>query len=141
MNLPNIKSYNGSNASNTLTFYVLSKGENAGKPLNAPCPNCFLITCLTQEQRDYWYWLSWGIWKSKSFHINLRGSVIQFLRICDYSEVIERACLQTINKPQQLAQALETMRNLEELEKTTLQKLITIKQMRVAVFHKVLRRE
>jgi hypothetical protein len=122
MNLPNIKSYNGSNASNTLTFYVLSKGENAGKPLNAPCP-------------------SWGLWKSKSFHINLRGSVIPFLRICDYSEVIERACLQTINKPQQLAQALETMRNLEELEKTTLQKLITIKQMRVAVFHKVLRRE
>lgn len=141
MQLPNIKSYTGGSNNNPLTFFVLCKGENSGKPLTEPCPNCFVVTCATVQDREYWFWLSWGLWRSKSFHIVQRGSVIPFIRICDYLEVITRACRHCADKPEQLSEALSLMKQLEQLEKVTLQKLLSIKDMRVAIFHRVLRRE
>lgn len=140
MQTPHIHSYNGQQPQGNTSFYVLSKGENAGKPLDKPCPNCFVATCATDIDRDYWFWLSWGLWKSKSFHILLRGSVIPFLRICDYKEIITGAAAETAERPEQLKKAIQTMRDLEQLEKATLQKLLIVKEMRIAVFHKVLKR-
>lgn len=39
-------------------FFILSKGLNAGKPLDIPCPNSFSVVTETEEERNFFFWLS-----------------------------------------------------------------------------------
>lgn len=139
MQTPHIQTYNGQQASQH-TFYALSKGENAGKPLLQPCPNCFAVTCGSELERDYYYWLTWGMWKSKTFRYYLRGSVVPFICIGDYKAVVASKCLAAVENTDQLTRAIQTMRDLEALEAASLQKLLLVKQMRVAIYDKLLKR-
>jgi len=139
MQTPHIQTFNGQPVGPN-TFYALCKGENAGKPLLQPCPNCFTVTCSSELERDYYYWLTWGLWKGKTFRYYLTGSVIPFIRISDYKAVIDSRGLGKVENPEQLTRAIQTMRDLEALEAATLQKLLLVKQMRVAVYDKLLKR-
>lgn len=140
MELPIIKSYPAYVPNCNFSFYVLSKGENAGKPLEKPCPNCFTVSCSSSVTREYWFWLSWGLWKSRSFHYYLRGSVIPFIRITDYREAIVKAMRPTIDNPQQFATALETMRQIELYEQQSKEKLEKLALAKIAIFRKLLHR-
>lgn len=62
------------------SFFILSKGLNAGKPLNEPCANCFIATCETENEKEFYFWLCWGLWQAKRFEHLLCGSVIPFIR-------------------------------------------------------------
>lgn len=134
MQLPKIKSYNHTQPANS--FFVLCKGENSGKPLREPCPNCFTVTCSSVDDYNYWFWLSWGLWKSKAFHFYLRGSVIPFVRICDYGQAIEKASAQTADRLQ-LKQAVDAMQNIEAREASIRQQLALLSQLKIAVFRKI----
>ncbi|MFY0608519.1 MAG: hypothetical protein JXR10_17515 [Cyclobacteriaceae bacterium] len=78
-----VSTYCGSANPQKPHFYVLSKGLNAGKPLDEPCPNCFLVATETEESKQLFYWLCYALWKSGYFRRHLVGSVIPFLRIND----------------------------------------------------------
>ncbi len=69
-------------------FFLLSKGLNAGRPSNIPCPNCFAIVTDNEEDKLYLYWLCYCLWQSKQFERMLTGSVIPFLRLKEASDVI-----------------------------------------------------
>lgn len=71
--------------------FALSKGYNASKPLNQPCPNCFVLTGQTAEHQEILYWVLYMIWKSKSAQQVLVGSVIQFIRKNDLQTLINQA--------------------------------------------------
>jgi hypothetical protein len=60
-------------------FFVLCKGLNSGKPLQVPCPNCFIIQTESEEFKETLYWITFALWRTKAFHPYLRGSVIPFL--------------------------------------------------------------
>ncbi|MEQ8472550.1 MAG: hypothetical protein RIC35_15270 [Marinoscillum sp.] len=64
-------------------FFVLSKGLNAGKPMDKPCANCYLVCTEFEENRHLFYWLCFALWKSGYFKKHLVGSVIPFLRVND----------------------------------------------------------
>ena len=64
-------------------FFILNKGNNSGKPLLAPCPNCFVIQCKTDSEKEQLYWLAYSLWQSKAFYPLLRGSVIPFVVLRD----------------------------------------------------------
>ena len=139
MQLPLIKCFNNGFRSN-YSFFVLSKGENAGKPLTEPCRNCFQVICYSNDEKDYFYWLSWGLWKAKLFHPLLTGSVIPFLRLDDYENVITGAAHEVVEKPEQLQRALKTMRQIEAYEAANTEKMKVLNELKVSIFQKVIKR-
>ena len=42
-------------------FFILNKGLNSGKPLLKPCPNCFIITTANEQEKEFLFWLCWGL--------------------------------------------------------------------------------
>ncbi|MBK6640345.1 MAG: hypothetical protein IPG39_03495 [Bacteroidetes bacterium] len=42
-------------------FFILSKELNAGKPLDAACPNCFVFSCKSEEERDKYFRICYGL--------------------------------------------------------------------------------
>lgn len=96
-------------------FFLLSKGYNAGKPLEKPCPNCFIVTAEDQHHKYQLFWICYGLWKSGGYLPLLRGSVIPFLNIRDAEAEIEKA-LQHARKFS--AEFEKNVQRLQELIKT-----------------------
>lgn len=93
MNTFKLKTYN-MKANTSLPehhFFILSKGYNAGKPLDKPCPNCFIIWADTAEEKGKLFWICYALWKSESYLPLLVGSVIPFLHIKDISNQLAHA--------------------------------------------------
>lgn len=78
-----VTTFSGQEKITTPHFFALSKGLNAGKPLNEPCANCFLVNVEFEQNRELFYWLCFALWKAGHFRRRLVGSVIPFLRIND----------------------------------------------------------
>lgn len=136
MELPQITTYKSGQQRPEFSFYVLSKGENAGKPLQGPCPNCFTVKCANASEAHYWYYLSYGLWQAKAFHPFLTGSVIPFIRLADYSGVISRAARKTIDNPAKVQKAIETMQGIDDMIKATNRKLTMLAELKVAILRK-----
>lgn len=68
MNSFSIKSHRSGVVYNMPHFFILNKGNNSGKPLLASCPNCFVIQCKCEEEKEQIYWLSYSLWQSKAFY-------------------------------------------------------------------------
>jgi hypothetical protein len=100
-----------------------------------------MVTASDADECDYWYWLSWGLWKSQRFQQLLRGSVIPFIRIGDYEEVITTAAVKHFDKPQLLTDAINTMRAIEEHENLIKNKLALLAEAKRSIFIKILRQQ
>ncbi len=37
-----------------ICFYILNKGSNSGKPLNAPCANCFVAFFENENEKEFY---------------------------------------------------------------------------------------
>jgi hypothetical protein len=99
-------------------FYALNKGMNSGKPLLLPCPNCFKIEAENNDLKETLYWISFALWKSKAFHPFLIGSVIPFIRIGDYKQLIcEKLEIVKLN-PTEFSDTVKQLRFIEFKEKT-----------------------
>ncbi len=76
-------------------FFVLNKGCNAGKPAYTPWTNCYIVHCISPEERKRLYYLNYALWKGGKFRPLLIGSVIESLRIGDYKHELKQAELRT----------------------------------------------
>ena len=76
-----IKTVTPSVTTNEPHFYLLRTSSNAGKPMNAPSANCFIVICENDYDRDSMYWFCFALWQTRIFEKRLIGSVIPFLRI------------------------------------------------------------
>ncbi|MEQ8477600.1 hypothetical protein [Fulvivirga sp.] len=94
-------------------FFILNKGLNSGKPLCTPCPNCFVCLLENDADREFLYWLCFGLWRSKSFHYFLRGSVIPFITIHEMRKHLIESELKASNKVQAFEKAIQALRLLE----------------------------
>ena len=65
------------------SVFILSRGRNAGKPLFKPCPNCFILYCRNEIEKENLYWMFYTLWENGFFHPYLCGSVIDMLRLTD----------------------------------------------------------
>ena len=72
-------------------FYILNKGLNSGRPMNEPCPNCYVVTTDTIEERESLFYLSLSLKEGRYFSYFLRGSVILFIAIDDTRKVLNTA--------------------------------------------------
>ena len=117
-------------------FFILNKGNNSGKPLLAPCPNCFVIQFQCEEDKEKTYWLSYSLWQSKAFYPLLRGSVIPFVILRDIKSCLLDGLDKANENPAQFEKAVSTLRSLEALEKNYKQNLLLISNARRMLFYK-----
>jgi hypothetical protein len=116
-------------------FYVLNKGMNSGKPLTLPCPNCFKIEAETEDFKEIFYWVSFALWRAKAFHPYLIGSVIPFIRIGDYRQLISEN-LEVVNvNPAEFAETVKKLRFIELKEKQFKENLQLIQELKRAYVH------
>lgn len=121
-------------------FYILNKGMNSGKPLKEPCPNCFVLTAKTEEEIQSFYWLCFGLWKAKSFHYYLKGSVIPFITINDMRKAIAGGYeIAEENKPV-FKKSVKALQILEDKEKQYHQNIQLIQDAKRAIFYRYISR-
>ena len=131
-----LKTYQKSAETDKSHFYILNKGMNSGKPLKKPCPNCFLLTANTEEEVQSLYWLCFGLWKAKSFHYYLKGSVIPFITINDMRTAIAGGFeIAQQNKPV-FKKSIETLQFLELKEKQFHKNIQLINDAKRVIFHR-----
>lgn len=119
-------------------FFILSKGLNSGKPLVKPCPNCFVCITENDPDKDFLYWLCFGLWRSKSFHYYLRGSVIPFITIGEMKKHILISVSIADANIQAFEKTINAMKLLDEHEYKLKQSLKLIDNVRQSIFGKIL---
>lgn len=120
-------------------FFILSKGNNSGKPLDIACPNCFICICKTEEEKQQLYWLFYGLWQGLFFHPFLTGSVIPFIRLDDLKKVAVMAFEKISLQPEQFNKNISVLQLLEEKNKVIMEQIRLIKQAKKALMYQVLK--
>ena len=134
-----IKSYNVNHICEASKFYILCKGLNSGKPLSEPCPNCFIVICTSEEQKQQLYWICFCFWKLKRFQPHLIGSVIPFLRIKDFRNMLQNYLLSVSNKKSDKIKYLtKNLNDIKLLEERLIKKLTLIQEMKNSVLKEYL---
>ena len=121
-------------------FFILNKGMNSGKPLSSPCPNCFVFSVSTAAEKDFFYWLCFGLWQSKSFHPFLRGSVIPFIVIDELKQCIKEGAAKANENLPEFKRSLQLLKAIEQKEKQFHQNLLMLKDAKRAIFYRFMRR-
>ena len=129
-----ITTYSPDQCHTTFAFYILNKGMNSGKPMEQPCPNCFTFHAPTQQEKDLYYWLCFGMWKAHTFHPYLRGSVIPFIIKSDLVQLIRVASAQALEDPGQFNKAVEALKILEHQEQQFHRNLQLIAEAKKIIF-------
>lgn len=94
LNAYQLKVYNANLKTNPEScFYILNKGNNAGRPMLMPCPNCFVVIAKSETERDILYWLTFAAWKTKRFLPFLKGTTILNLTTPDAKYVLNECIL------------------------------------------------
>lgn len=112
-------------------FFILNKELNSGKPLYNPCPNCFVVTTITDEDKNTLFHLSMMLQIGGYFAYYLKGGVIPFIGINDCSKILKEGLLfsvevhkhikiiQVINQEQE--RLTKTLAKLKDLKKAYIQ--------------------
>ena len=135
-----LKTYCPKSATSEPHFFILSKGKNSGKPLTEPCPNCFVLTTKTDEDKQLLQSLCDGLFKAKSFEYFLKGSVIPFITIGDCRQALNDGLEQANSNPNGFKKSVKALELLEEQEKRFLQNLQLINEAKRVIFHRYIRR-
>ena len=131
-----LKSYNQKEEIRKPHFFILNKGNNSGKPLTAPCPNCFVIQCKCEEEKEQIYWLSYSLWQSKAFYPLLRGSVIPFVVLRDVKSCLLDGLNKATENPTQFEKAVEALRSMEAMEIKFRQNIKLVQEAKRMLFYK-----
>jgi len=120
-------------------FFILNKGLNSGKPLKKPCPNCFVISCNSESEKESLYWIVYSLHQGKRFQIALVGSVIPFIRKNDLMEIIYQAQRIMINKPNTVQKTVSSLLQLEQQEESYKRIQVSIKQLKQVLVHQLIK--
>lgn len=112
-------------------FFILNKGLNSGRPMNKPCPNCFVVTTGTKEDRESLFYLCLALKTGKFFGYFLKGSVILFICINDAREVLNKALINY--KKDQWQLKVEKLKKITAYEENLKQQIKTISDLKMAV--------
>ena len=133
-----LKSYNQKEEIRKPHFFILNKGNNSGKPLSVPCPNCFVIQFQNETEKEQVYWLMYSLWQSNAFYPFLRGSVIPFVVLRDVKFCLLDALVKVEASPAQFEKAVAALQGLEQMENKFKQNLLLISQAKRMLFYKYL---
>ena len=109
-------------------FFILNKGLNSGKPMTAPCTNCFVVSTETTEQKEALFHLSMMLLESKCYRIYLKGSVIPFIYVEDVKKLLKNNS-KYLNEGD-FQNKLDTLKKVEALELLFQNKLKATKELK-----------
>lgn len=121
-------------------FFILNKGNNSGKPLLISCPNCFVIMCNNEEDKEQLYWLVMGLWQSKAFYHYLKGSVIPFVTISDVKQCLSIGFDVANTSFSKFNKSIKSLRSLDQLEQQYKQNLMLIQEAKRMLFNHYLKK-
>lgn len=122
-------------------FYILNKGLNSGKPLKKPCPNCFVMAFENANDKDFYYWLVYGLWQSKAFHPFLRGSVIPFIVLPELKKSINQAAIIAENNLPAFEKDVKMLKFLSLKEQQLLKTIHLVEAAQQSIFSQYKRRQ
>lgn len=137
----NIKTFRNGKKIETPHFYILNRGMNSGKPLENPCVNCFSFSCNSDTDKEFYFWLLFGLWRTKSFHPFLRGSVIPFITLSELTKCIQIGAELANQDFEKYRKNIEVLKFLDIKEKQMRQNLQLIDEARKLIFSKYRRRQ
>ncbi|MEO6723641.1 MAG: hypothetical protein ABIN67_24955 [Ferruginibacter sp.] len=120
-----VRCYHHSAIQTDAQFFILSKGNNAGKPGFTPWTNSFIATAPNAEMKDFYFWITYGLFKAQSFKIFHRGSVIPFINLQETRDLIMPAANIIYPQWQEFKILLQQMELLERRKNNLAQILKT----------------
>ena len=132
-----IKTYNGREYGSH-TLFILSKGNNSGKPLNEPCPNCFVCECSSEEEKEKAYWLFYALWQGKKCEELLVGSVIPFIRKNDLISLVNQFW-EALKNPKEFNETVNQLNAVKQQEENFNKMLKLSSQLKMVLSHKILK--
>ena len=112
-------------------FYILNKGLNSGRPMNNPCPNCFVITTSSEDLRESLFYLCLSLQTGRYFNYYIKGSVIPFITIDDTRKVLNTASQNYLKDHWQLK--VSKLMKITQYEENLKDQLNTIAQLKLAL--------
>jgi hypothetical protein len=110
-------------------FFILNKGNHSGKPMNDPCPNCFVCVCSSEEEKELLYWLVMGLCQGRVFEQYLCGSVIPFIRINDVKKVFNWLSFNHTAKLVQYKKKVLAIQKVQQAKNSILQQLQSLQSL------------
>lgn len=136
MMLPMIRCYHAGAPVPDNSFFILSKGCNAGKPGFKHWTNSFIVVCPNQKYFDFHFWLVYSLFQSGKFKIRHRGSVIPFLNLNDVRDTI-REVAQLIHPDWSgYQEILSSLDKLSKLKATLAEQIVATDKLQHCLFHK-----
>jgi hypothetical protein len=120
-------------------FFILNKGNNSGKPMLTPCPNCFVCLCENDQDKEELYWLLFGMWQGKAIHPHLISSVIPFIRLRELCDLIKIGLEKLTINPEKVRKNISIIVQMEKHQDNIQKQLDLIKQMKRALIFEVLK--
>ena len=81
----------------------------------------------SKEFKEILFWVSYALWRSKAFHPYLIGSVIPFIRIGDFKQVITEKLEVVKISPEEFTRTIEKLQFIE-IQEIQLKKNLTLVQ-------------
>lgn len=110
-------------------FFILNKGNHSGKPMNDPCPNCFVCICSSEEEKEMLYWLVMGLCQGRVFEQYLCGSVIPFVRINDVKKTLNWLSFNHTAKLIQYKKKVIAIQKVQQAKNSILQQLQSLQSL------------
>ena len=117
-------------------FFVLCKGMNSGKPLEGRCPNSFCIISDSEEEKEQLYWISFALWRFNAFYPYLMGSVIPYIRINDFTRLVNEKLMVVHSNPEGFSEVVKQLKLIELREKQFQENLKLIQELKRAYVYK-----
>ena len=136
MMFPQIRCFHSNVNEQPFMFYVLCKGDNAGKPGVKPWLNSFSVLCNNQEAFDFYFWLVYGLYQAGKFKPRLRGSVIPFVDLDDVKDVVKDVTPCILPNWLQYQKVLKALDLLEQSKTTLGQQLLTTQNLQQFLIRK-----
>lgn len=122
-------------------FFILNKGNNAGKPLPEYCANCYVFLADSIEDKEFHYFIFLGLWELQFFRPHLIGSVIPYIRLDDLITVVEES-LNSVKTAERTYDDLQNALNQIEETKSRLQtKINYLITIRKSIFYSYLNKK
>lgn len=111
------------------SFFILSKGSNAGKPGFQPWTNSFIAVSPHAEYFKFYFWLIYGLHQSGKFKVRHRGSVIPFINLEDVRDLIREVAPAVQPDWSRFQELLSYLDKLNKLKSTLAQQLLATEQL------------
>lgn len=95
-------------------FFVLNKGLNSGKPMEEPCPNCYVCECKSAAEKEQIYWVFYSLWQGNKFREIQIGSVIPFIRKKETIDLVKQAIHKNKTNPDLFGKAVSMLRGIDD---------------------------